>query len=95
MSPSSSITTARVHLGHYAVGNHGEHLICVDSAVVLEEEEEEGKDNEQDKRAEKEVEDDEQGNRAEEEGEDDEQGKRTEGLIHVTKQRYTKEIKIL
>lgn len=50
ISPSSSIPTARVQLGHYAE-NHGEHYICVDGRVLLEEEE-------QEERAEEEVEDD-------------------------------------
>ena len=59
ISPSSSITTARVRLGHYAE-NHGEHYICVDGRVLLEEEE-------QGKKANGEVEDDEQEERAEEE----------------------------
>ena len=63
ISPSSSISTARVQLGHYAE-NHGEHYICVESTVLLEEEEEEVKDYEQEKSAEEEVEDDEQGKRA-------------------------------
>ena len=48
ISPFSSIPTARVQLGHYAE-NHGEHYICVEGRVLLEEEE-------QEKKAEKEVE---------------------------------------
>ena len=63
ISPSSSLPTARVQLGHYAE-NHGEHHICVESTVLLEEEEEEVKDYEQEKSAEEEVEDDELGKRA-------------------------------
>ena len=79
ISPSSSIPTARVQLGHYAE-NHGEHYICVDGRVLLEEEQQEKKangeveeveDDEQEERAEEEVEDDEQDERAEEEVEDD------------------------
>ena len=65
ISPSSSIPTARIQLGHYAE-NHGEHDICVDGRVLLQEE--------QDKKANgevEEVEDDEQKERAEEEVEDD------------------------
>ena len=66
ISPFSSIPTARVQLGHYAE-NHGEHYICVEGRVLLEEEEE------QEKNVEKEVEqmeDDAQEERAEEEVED-------------------------
>ena len=37
ISPSSSIPTARVQLGHYAE-NHGEHYICVDGRVLSYEE---------------------------------------------------------
>ena len=37
ISPSSSIPTARVQLGHYAE-NHGEHYICVDGRVLSSEE---------------------------------------------------------
>ena len=62
ISPFSSIPTARVQLGHYAE-NHGEHYICVEGRVLLEEEK-------QEKKAEKEVEqteDDAQEERAEEE----------------------------
>ena len=62
ISPFSSIPTARVQLEHYAE-NHGEHYICVEGRVLLEEEE-------QEKKAEKEVEqmeDDAQEERAEEE----------------------------
>ena len=61
ISPSSSIPTARVQLGHYAE-NHGEHYICVDGRALLEE---------QEKKANGEVEDDAQEERAEEEVEDD------------------------
>ena len=62
ISPSSSIPTARVQLGHY-VENHGELYICVDSRVLLEEEEQEKKakgelEDEQVERAEEEVEGD-------------------------------------
>ena len=62
ISPSSSIPTARVQLGHYAE-NHGEHYMCEDSRVLLEEEEQEKKakgelEDEQEERAEEEVEDD-------------------------------------
>ena len=56
ISPSSSIPTARVQLGHYAE-NHGEHYICVDGKMLLTKEEEEVKNDEQEKRAEEEVED--------------------------------------
>ena len=79
ISPSSSIPTATVQLGNYA-DNHGEHYICVDGRVLLEEEQQEKKangeveeveDDEQEERAEEEVEDDEQDERAEEEVEDD------------------------
>ena len=56
ISPSSSIPTARVQLGHYAE-NHGEHYICVDGKVLQAKEEEEVKDDEQEKWAEEEVED--------------------------------------
>ena len=66
ISPSSSIHTARVQLGHYAE-NHGEHYICVDGRVLLEEEEQEKKTNGEVEK----VEDDEQEERAEEEVEDD------------------------
>ena len=66
ISPSSSIPTARVQLGHYAE-NHGEHYICVDGRVLLEEEQQEKKANGEVE----EVEDDEQDERAEEEVEDD------------------------
>ena len=62
ISPFSSIPTARVQLGHYAE-NHGEHYICVEGRMLLEEEE-------QEKKAEKEVEqmeDDAQEERAKEE----------------------------
>ena len=61
ISPFSSIPTARVQLGHYAE-NHGEHYICVEGRVLLEEEK-------QEKKAEKELkmEDDAQEERAEEE----------------------------
>ena len=66
ISPASSIPTARGQLGHYAE-NHGEHYICVDGRVLLEEEEQEKKANGEVE----EVEDDEQDERAEEEVEDD------------------------
>ena len=45
ISPSSSILTARVQLGHYAE-SQGEYYICVDGRVLLEEEEEDVKDDE-------------------------------------------------
>lgn len=56
ISPSSSIPTARVQLGHYAE-NPGEHCICMDGRVLLERKEEGVKDDEQEKRAEEEGED--------------------------------------
>ena len=40
ISPASSTPAARVQLEHYAE-NHGEHYICVDGRVLLEEEEQE------------------------------------------------------
>ena len=52
ISPSSSIPTARVQLGHENMKNHGEHYICVDSTVLLEEEEKEVEDDKEGKRAE-------------------------------------------
>ena len=66
ISPSSSMPTARVRLGHY-VENHGKHYICVDGRVLLEEEQQEKKANGEVA----EVEDDEQEERAEEEVKDD------------------------
>ena len=94
ISPSSSIPTARVQLGHYAE-NHGEHYICVEGRVLLEEEElvkktngevEEVEDDEQEERAEEEVEDDEQDERAEEEVEDDDQEERAEEEVEDDEQ---------
>ena len=67
ISPSFSIPTARVKLGHYAE-NHGEHYICVDGRVLLEEEEEQ---EDQEERTAEEEEDEEQQKRAAEEEEDD------------------------
>ena len=94
ISPSSSIPTARVQLGHYAE-NHGEHYICVEGRVLLEKEElvkktngevEEVEDDEQEERAEEEVEDDKQDERAEEEVEDDEQDERAEEEVEDDEQ---------
>ena len=66
ISPSSSIPTVRVQLGHYAE-NHAEHYICtcVDGRVLLKDKEE------QEEKEVKEVKDDKQEERAEEEVEDD------------------------